>query len=89
MAHGASSLRRQASLQLQCAGSVVVAHKLSCLVVCGILVPQPGTEPAPSVLEGGFLITELPPKSPALAFLCCSLQGVFFLSYYFKSICIF
>ena len=74
----ASSLRRQASLQLQAAGSVAVAHKLSCLVVCGILVPQPGIEPASSVLEGGFLTTELPRKSSALAFLCCCLQGVCF-----------
>ena len=50
----------------------------SVVVTRGILVPQPGIEPASSVLKGGFLITELPPKSPALAFLCCSLQGVFF-----------
>ena len=31
---------------------------------CGILVPQPGIEPASSALEGGVLTTGAPGKSP-------------------------
>ena len=39
-------------LLLWCAGfSLVVAHGLSCPVACGILVPQPGIEPASPALE--------------------------------------
>ena len=37
--------------------SVVVSHKLICLMVRGILVPPPGIEPASSASEGGFLTT--------------------------------
>ena len=36
-------------------GSGVVAHRLSCPVPCGILVPGPGIEPTSSALAGGFL----------------------------------
>ena len=43
--------------------SLVVVHRLSCPKACGILVPQPGMEPASSALEGGFLTTGLPGKS--------------------------
>ena len=32
---------------------------------CGILAPQPGLELVPPALEGGFLTTGLPGKSPA------------------------
>ena len=39
------------------AGSVVVARWLSCSAACGILVPQPGIEPASPALEGRFLTT--------------------------------
>ena len=31
-------------------GSIVVAHRLSCSVACGILVPRPGIEPLPPPL---------------------------------------
>ena len=44
------------SLSLQLAGFSLVVG-LSCPVVCGILVPGPGVEPASPALEGGFLIT--------------------------------
>ena len=40
-----------------------MVHELSYSAACGILVPQPGIEPAPSELQGGFLTTELPGKS--------------------------
>ena len=46
----------------ECVGSVVAAQ-LSCPVACGILVPQPGIEPASPALEGGFLTTRPPGKS--------------------------
>ena len=42
--------------------------RLSCLVVCGILVPRPGTEPASPALKGGFLTTVPPEKSHLLIF---------------------
>ena len=48
---------------LWCAGSVLVACRLSCSVACGILVPWPGIEPAYAALQGGFLITGPPGKS--------------------------
>ena len=37
------------------AGSVVVAHGLSCSAACGILAPQPGIEPTPAALEAQSL----------------------------------
>ena len=37
--------------------SVVVAHGLSCLKTCGILVPQAGIEPGSPALQGGFPTT--------------------------------
>ena len=40
--------------------SLVVAHGLSCLVVCGVLVPQPGIKPTSPALEGRFLATGPP-----------------------------
>ena len=49
-------------------GSVVVACGLSCPAACGILVPRPGIEPASPALEGGFLTTGPPGKSPELLF---------------------
>ena len=45
-------------------GSVVVARGLSCPVACGIFVPSPGIEPTPPALEGRFLTTGPPGKSP-------------------------
>ena len=44
--------------------SVVVARGRSCPAACGILVPRPGIEPESPVLEGRFLTTGLPGKSP-------------------------
>ena len=41
---------------------------LSCPTACGILVPQPGIEPSSPELEGGFLTTGPPGKSPYLSF---------------------
>ena len=51
------------ALSLRSASSVVVARGLSCLTACGILVPQPGIEPASPALEGGFFTTAPPGKS--------------------------
>ena len=51
------------------AGSVVAVHGLSCPTACGILVPRPGIEPASPALEGGFLTTGPPGKSPLLLIL--------------------
>ena len=45
------------------AGSVVVAHGLSCPMACGILVPQPGMEPMSPTLEGKILTTRPPGRS--------------------------
>ena len=42
---------------LQCTGSVVVAHGLSCSVACGIFLDQ-GSNPVSPALAGGFLTTE-------------------------------
>ena len=46
--------------------SLVVACRLSCLVACGILVPQAGIELMSPALEGIFLTTEPPGKSQCL-----------------------
>ena len=43
--------------------SLLVTPGLSCPSACGILVPQPGIEPASSALQGGFLTTGPPGKS--------------------------
>ena len=50
---------------LECSGSVVAASGLSCLMVCGILIARPGTEPASHALEGRFLNSGPPEKSLA------------------------
>ena len=60
VAHGLHSCNVQT---LECAGSVVAACRLSCPTARGILVPQPGIEPASPALEGGFLTTGPPGKS--------------------------
>ena len=39
-------------------------HKLSCLMACGILTPQGRIKPMSLALEGRFLTTEPPWKSP-------------------------
>ena len=55
-------------LRLWHAGSVAVVHGLSCPMAYGILVPQPGREPGPPALEGRFLTTGPPGKSPESKF---------------------
>ena len=59
--------------------SPVVAHGLSCPSTCRILVPWLGMEPTSLALEGGFLTTGHPGKSP-FSFL----KDFFFLSASFK-----
>ena len=49
---------------LEHAGLVVAARRLSCFTACGILVPQPGIKPTSPALEGRFLTTGPPGKSP-------------------------
>ena len=57
---------------------VVVAHGLSCGArACGILVPQPETEPVSSGLQNGFLITR--PPGPPNMFLMPKLVSLQFL----------
>lgn len=63
---GFSGCRVQTSLQLWRVGSAVVVCGLRCPAACGILVPRPGMEPSPPALQGGFLITGPPVKSPCL-----------------------
>ena len=40
-----------------CRVSVVATCRLSCSIVCGILVPRSGIEPGSPTLQGGFLTT--------------------------------
>ena len=47
----------------ECVDSVVEAHRLSCPVACGILIPGPGIEPMSPALAGRFLTTGPPGKS--------------------------
>ena len=56
---------------LGCAGSVVAVHGLSCPTVCGILVPQPGTEPVSFALAGRLLTT-----APAVVLLTWQLTSL-------------
>ena len=49
--------------------SLVAAHRLSCPTACRILVPCPGIEPMSPALEGRFLTTGPPGKSPPIRFL--------------------
>ena len=44
----------------------IVARGLNCPIACGILVPQPGIKPVSPALEGRFLTTGPPGKSPCL-----------------------
>ena len=59
-------------LLLWCAGfSLVVAHGLSCPVACGILVPQPGIEPASPALIGRWILNHWTTREvPGYMFLC-------------------
>lgn len=45
-------------------GSAVGAHRLSCPVSCGILVPGPGIIPVSPALAGGLLTTGSPKEIP-------------------------
>ena len=57
---------------------------VSCGKACGILVPQPGTEPASFTLQGGFLTTGPPGKSCTPTFeLLKAFNVVFSFSPYF------
>ena len=64
--------------------SPVAAAELSFPAACGILVPWPGIEPMSPALEGGFLATGSPRKSPFSRFynwgemLTCSRNGLDF-----------
>ena len=51
-------------LSLWYMGSLVLVHGLSCPMICGILVPQPGLKPTCPALQGGFLTSGPPGKSP-------------------------
>ena len=63
-----SDLNRSSRVLLHHTGfSLVVTHGLSCPVVCGIFVPWPGIKPSSPALEGGFLTTGPPGKSPGLS----------------------
>ena len=68
VAHGAPGLVGSVvcgtrALLLRRASSVAAAHRLNCPGACGILVPQPGIEPASPALEGIFFTTGPPGKS--------------------------
>ena len=63
-----ASLVAEHGLYLEHVDSVVVAHRLSCLATCGILVPRPGVEPD-AALAGVFLTTGPPGKSWSLLIL--------------------
>ena len=62
VAHGLQSTWAQ---QLQRMGSLVAARRVSCPTACGILVPQLGIEHTSPALEGRFLTTGPPGKSPS------------------------
>ena len=51
--------------------SVVAVHRRGCPETCGILDPQPGTEPRFPALEGGFL-TAGPPAQSLFRLVCFS-----------------
>ena len=55
--------------------SVVVAHGLSYPAACGILVPQPGIEPAYPALEGRFFTTG--PRGKSLEFFLIEVQLIY------------
>ena len=56
------------ALAPECLGSAVAARQLSCPEACGILVPQPWIKLVSSPLEGRFLTTGPPGKSPERLF---------------------
>jgi len=50
-------------------GSVLAAHRFSCLEACGILAPLPGMEPASLALQGRFLTTREVPNNSFLTYI--------------------
>ena len=63
-------------LSLRCMDSLVVACRPSCFVTCGILVPWPVIKRLSPVLQGRFLTTGPPGKSPDnvyCAYLLCTI----------------
>ena len=56
-------------------GSVLVVYGLSCPVVCGIFVPQPGIKPVSPILAGAFFATGLPGEIPLIIFFNISLAA--------------
>ena len=66
------------ALALQCTGSVVLVHGLSCPAACMILLPRPGIEHVSPALAGRFLTSGPPGKSPVLVFkphICVTLKN--------------
>ena len=59
---------QQAGSFLVCPGFSLVVAQGAYPIACGILVPRPGIRLAPPALEGGFLTTGPPGKSPTLLF---------------------
>ena len=60
-------------LSLRRVDSLVVTHRLSCSVSCGIWVPWPGIKLASSTLQGGLLTTGPPgmaPQEPFVQLMC-------------------
>ena len=62
MVHGLSSCDVWALVRMS--SVVATDHRLSCSKACGILVPPPGIKPMSPVLQGRFLTTGPPGKSP-------------------------
>ena len=54
------------SLELRPKGSILAVLGLSCPIAWGILVPRPQIKTTSSTLQGGFLTTKPPGKSPYL-----------------------
>ena len=54
-AHCMLSASRDLSLRLM--DALVVVCGLNCSEACGVLISQPGMDPASPALQGGFLIT--------------------------------
>ena len=65
----------------ECAGSVVAARRLSCSTARGISFPRPGIEPSSPALEGRFVTTGPPGKSPYISFMCTTLCFYFCVTY--------
>lgn len=83
-----------AVLSLHCSTSLIVTHRLSCPVACGVLIPRPGMEPRPTALGTQSLSHWTTLESPKVAAFCfhfdLSLFQYFWISFsLFSSISIF